>query len=35
MKYTEIAVDSKDFRDIKLLRYVLLGANQELNTIGD
>ena len=35
MKYTEIVVDSNDFRDILLLRYILMGINQEPNTIDD
>ena len=33
MKYTEIFVDSNDSRDIKL--YILMGINQEPNTIDD
>ena len=33
MKYTEISVDSNDSRDIQL--YILMGINQEPNTIDD
>ena len=32
---TEIVVDSNDFRDIQLLRYILMGVNHEPNTIDD
>ena len=32
MKYTEIFVDSNDFGNIQLLRYILMGINHELNT---
>ena len=35
MKYTEIVVDSNYFRDILLLRYILMGINQEPNAIDD
>ena len=35
MKYTEIAVDSNDLRDIQLLIYVLMGINHQPNTIDD
>ena len=35
MRYTEIVVDSNDFRDIQLLRYILKGINHKPNTIDD
>ena len=35
MKYTEIVVDSNNYRDIQLVRYILMDINLEPNTIDD
>ena len=35
MKYKEMVVDFNDVRDIQLLAYILMGINNEPNTIND
>ena len=35
MKYRENVVDSNNFRDIQLLRYILMGINREPNTVDE
>ena len=35
MKYSELAVDFNDVRDIQLLTSILMGINNEPNTMDD